>query len=357
MQKAVEAFSAAIDQTGGQTGGFEDMRSDLIEQILGSRAFNQGPIQGNPTEGHEVTLKLDGEEMAGGEIFDRPVELSTDFLGYEKLLESSRLVTEALKRVLYPNIQQIPSVLRFRTSGAIDPARLPLANFSSTVFKKYRNLTRLDKKGNALLVVACDGSGSLNQDQMNMVKIMSCGFLNTTARSDVQVLAGLYHSGQIRSGLTGPLVQWIYHPRKTPSLSRKAAARALVALPDSGTGAQSDALSLAFILNEARQIARGNMIYLIVISDTAWNRSFNSQKSGFEEVRSYFESVYDEMKDKLHTTLVALGGSTETGLEDLLDRVIAVSSEELKNYHVVAEKIGVYVASCIRERKRFNTGR
>ena len=39
-------------------------------------------------------------------------------IGFEKLLESSRLVTEALKRVLYPNIQQIPSVLRLRTSGA-----------------------------------------------------------------------------------------------------------------------------------------------------------------------------------------------------------------------------------------------
>ena len=103
-----------------------------------------------------------------------------------------------------------------------------------------------------------------------------------------------------------------------------------MALPDSGTGAQSDALSLAFILNEARQIARGNMIYLIVISDTAWNRSFDNEKSGFEEVRSYFENVYDEMGDKLHTTLVALGVSTETGFEDLLDRVIAVSSEELK---------------------------
>ncbi|MBE9545417.1 MAG: hypothetical protein IMF02_13040, partial [Proteobacteria bacterium] len=270
---------------------------------------------------------------------------------------ASRPVTEALRRVLYPNIQQVPSVLRHRTSGAIDPAKLPLAAFSSTVFKKYRNLTQLDKKGNALLVVACDGSGSLNQDQMNMVKIMSCGFLNTTARSDVQVLAGLYHSGQIRAGLTGPLVQWIYHPRKTPSLSRKDAARALISLPDSGTGAQSDALSLAFILNEARQIARGNMIYMIVISDTAWNRSFNIEKSGFEEVRCIFENAYDEMEGKLHATLVALGISGETGFEDLLDRVITVSSEELQNYSIVAEKIGVYVASCIRERKRFNTER
>ncbi len=357
LQKALEAFSSAIEQAGGQKGGFEDMRSDLLEQVLGARVFNHGPIQGNPAEGHEVKMKFDKDNVVGGEIFDRPVELSTDYFELEKLLESSRLVTEALRRVLYPNIQQVPSVLRYRTSGSIDPARLPLANFSSTVFQKYRNLTQLDKRGNALLVVACDGSGSLNQDQMNMVKIMSCGFLNSTSRSDVQVLAGLYHSGQIRAGLSGALVQWIHHPHKTPSVGRKDAARALISLPNSGTGAQSDALSLAFILNEAKQIARGNMIYMIVISDTAWNRSFSTKKNGFEEVRSFFEIAHDEMKGKLHTTLVALGVSQKTGFEDLLDRIITVSDEELKNYSFIAEKIGVYVASCIRERKRFTPRR
>jgi hypothetical protein len=357
LHKSMESLSSAIEKAAGQKAGYEDIRSDLLEHALGSRAFNQGPIQGNPTEGHEVKIKLDGENIVGGEIFDRPVEFSGNDQGLEKLLDSSRLVTEALSRVLFPNIQQLPRMLRYRTSGAIDPARLALASFSSTVFKRYRNLTQLDKKGKAVLVIACDGSGSLNQDQMNMVKIMSSGFLNSTLRSDVQVLAGFYHSGLIRSGLTGPLVQWIYHPLKTPSVSRKDAVRSLVSLPDSGTGAQSDALSLAFILNEARQLARGSMIYMVVISDTAWNRSFNTEKGGFEEVCAFFETAQDETGKKLHTTLVALGKTVDTGLEHVLDKIITISNEELKNYSSVAEKIGVYVASCIRERKRFSSSR
>jgi len=122
--------------------------------------------------------------------------------------------------------------------------------------------------------------------------------------------------------------------------------------PGGGTGAQSDALSLAFILKEARQIARGSMVYLILITDTAWNRSFNTEKDGKGEMLCLFKSVYEEFQGKLHATLVALGVQGATGFEEILDSVIPVSNEELVNYSAVAEKIGVYVAACMRERRR-----
>jgi hypothetical protein len=94
------------------------------------------------------------------------------------------------------------------------------------------------------------------------------------------------------------------------------------------------------------------MIYLVLITDTSWNRSFNRSESGAEEVRGYFEDLYDRFPGSVHTTLVALGVAGETGFEDLLSAVIGVSHQELADSAAVAEKIGVYVARCIRERTR-----
>jgi len=202
------------------------------------------------------------------------------------------------------------------------------------------------------LVIACDGSGSLNKDQMAMLKNMACAFLIATAKTLIEVMAAIYHSGGTSGNRYGPFVQWMYHPRKTPATSRKDAARALVSLPDSGTGAQSDALSLAFLLEEARKIARGRTVYLVLITDCAWNQSFRMGMSGQEEVYKYFEWAYDEFGDKLHTTLVALGVENETGFEYLLDKVIKISRQELTDYVAVANRISGFVATCIKEQRR-----
>ena len=185
-----------------------------------------------------------------------------------------------------------------------------------------------------------------------MLKNMACAWLLATAKTLIEVMAAIYHSGGTSGNRYGPLVQWMYHPRKTPATSRKDAARALVSLPDSGTGAQSDALSLAFLLEEARKIARGRTVYLVLITDCAWNQSFRMEMSGQEEVYKYFEWAYDEFGDKLHTTLVALGVENETGFEYLLDKVIKISRQELTDYVAVANRISGFVATCIKEQRR-----
>jgi hypothetical protein len=149
------------------------------------------------------------------------------------------------------------------------------------------------------------------------------------------------------------VINWIYHPNKTPATSRSDAARAVAALPESGTGVQSDALSIAFIMEEARKLAKGKMIYLILLTDCAWNKSFKSEKSGYDEVRSLFETLYRDFQEELHVTMVGLGVTERTGMEDLLDKVIAISEAELTDSEAIARKIGLYVASCVRER---NTG-
>ncbi|MFQ5650715.1 MAG: hypothetical protein ACE5IY_12300 [bacterium] len=353
VQELLTDFSETVMQAGGQQKEWEDMRSDLVEVALRASGFEPGPVEGNPADGHEVTVQLGENETAHGELFDRPVELSDDLPAYEQLVNDSKHLTEELRRVLYPNVEQLPIVQRFCTSGSrFDNSRLPLAYFSLAIFERWRIHEQADRRGRPVLVIACDGSGSLNHNQMQLLKLLAAAWLTSTAKTEIQVLAGLYHSGTIRPGTAGPLVQWIYHPKKTPTTGRPQAARAVVTLPDTGTGVQSDALSLAFMMQEAQAVARGRMVYLILLTDCAWNRSFNGKKTGQQEVLSLFESLYDSCQNKLHTTLVALGVESKTGFEELLDKVIRVTRTELTDYQAVARKIAVYVASCLNERNK-----
>ena len=349
---ALRHFANAVDEAAGQKSEWEDMRSDLVEQVLRHTGFNEGPIQGDPTEGHEVTVNLGGDKEAGGEIFDRAVSLSEDHLAHEKLLQESEPVAEQLTQILYPNVEELPIKERLCTAGSLDPSRLAMIYHSSAIFKRVRVQEQADRRGQPVLVIACDGSGSLDSQQMQMVKVLASAWLRSTTKSRIKLLAGLYHSGEIRQGITAPLVQWIYHPHKTPATSRKEATRAVVTLPDNGTGIQSDALSLAFMLDEAKAIARGRMIYLILITDCEWNRSFNTVQSGTQEMMSLLEEQYADLEGRLHITLVALGVDEETGFEDRVDKLIRVPEGKLSDYRGVAENIGVYVASCMKARRQ-----
>ena len=353
-EAALKEFAAAVDAAVGQTSKWEDMRSDLLEVKLRTSGFERGPIEGTATDGHTVDVRF-GNHEASGELFDRPVELSGDQRAYDKLQKEAAPVTTALRRSLYPNVQQTPHVERFQACGSsFDPARLAVAEVSSTAFRRFRVHEQLDRRGQPVLLIACDGSGSLDHQQMRMTKLLACAWLNSTARSRIQVLAGLYHSGEVRSGQSGPLVQWMFHPRKTPVTSRTDAARSLVTLPDRGTGIQSDALSIAFMVDEARQVARGSSVYLILISDCAWNQCFPNSDNPRDEVAACLASLQDESGERLHTTLVAVGVDQETGFEEQLDKVITVAAADLADPASVAGQIGEYVATCMRERRSFN---
>ncbi len=351
-ETALVKFIMTLRAAGIRQRSWEDIRSDLVERMLHFKIFDGGLMEGSPSDGRQIEVPLADGKTTTAEIFDRPVPLSEDMSACQKLLEEALPVTEALRRSLYPNVQKLPETDRLRTSGALDTARLSLADFSAAVFKRYRMRERADRRGRPVLAIACDGSGSLNSRQMHMLKLLTAAWLKSTSRSEIQLLAGLYHSGEVRPGMTGPLVQWIYHPKKTPVLYKQDALRALPGLPDTGTGVQSDAVSIAFIMREAKALARGRMMYLILITDCQWNRSFQNSKSGIVEVQAVFESLNAESNGKLHTTMVALGIDRETGLEKQVDKIIPVLPDELNDAAAVARKIGRYVASCIRERNR-----
>jgi len=348
----IKNLTAALSQASAQPNQWEDMRSDLLEESLRTSSFATGPIEGNPADGHEVQVNLGNNQTGSGEIHDRPLALSENHIEYERLLEKAAPITRYLKKILYPNIEQIPAPVNLCTSGALDPARIALSPMSEAIFKRNPIKEVSDKRGKPVLLIACDASSSLSRNEMEMTKVLACSWLNATAGSEVEMLAGIYHSDHIRAGVSGPLVQWMYHPRKTPAISRREAARSIVSLPESGSGSQSDALSISFMLNEAKSLARGRMIYLILISDCAWNSSFHTNElSAREEIQASLAEFNDGGTDALDATLVALDKDSDTGLESHMDRIIYVSNDELTDFAKVAEKIGTEVATVMRSRK------
>ena len=350
----MEGYFKAIEKAAGQDSKYEDPRFELLEAKLSDLGFQEGSIQGHPAEGHEVKLTISGDRQASGELFDRPVELCEDIEECASWARKAAPITSVLKRVLYPNRVEKPVIERLRSAGQLDPARLPMIPFSEVVRKRYRIEERVDRRGSPVLLIACDGSGSLNSRQMLMLKTLAWSWLDATSRTNIQVLAGLYHSGKVRPDApSGPLVQWLYHPRKTPSTSKKDALRTIPTLPDTGTGVQADALSLTFMMDEARSLARGRMIYLILITDCCWNRSFSDLNlSGYEEMEAFLSSIYSDLGSKLHITLVALAADNDDCFDDLLDKVIHVAEERLSDPDAVAGEIGIYVASIMRERSK-----
>jgi len=302
-------------------------------------------------------VELGDGRTTSGEVFDQTVTPTEDRQKIEELRREAAPLAGELARNLYPNSVDCVTVERFRSSGLLDPARMALYPMTPAIFSRYTVQEERDPRGRPVLVIACDGSSSLSDAQMRMTKVLGAAWLLATAQRGITVLSAIYTSDRLRAGVSGPVVKWIYHPRKSIVSGAPDAIRAFAALDDKGRGAQSDALSVSLILDEAGDIARGRMIYLILISDCKWNSSFMESDGGEAEMRHLLESRSDKLGDRLHTTLVALGVEGETGLDDLVNRTICVSNDEMTDHAAVANRIGAYVASCMREWRHGGRGR
>lgn len=346
-------FSDILNFTHDQS--WKDMGGDIIEQILASHTFARGPVEGMPDDSHTVNLILGGEEVTG-ELFDRPVEINYDQNKLDKLQEEAKPIIDEINSSMFSNLKRVPNTERYRMTGTLDGNRLPLYRFSDALYKRHITSEEVSRERNPLLLIACDASASLNNNEMKLLKVLTFAFLESTKKTGIKLMAGMYHSGVI-GGAEHPLIQWLFHPYKTPAISKAEAAFGLVSLPDKGTGAQSDALSLSFMLTEAGKVARtqDDMIYALILSDCEWNRSFNDSGLVPEgEVCQVISNAYEQYGERLHITLVALDpdpGKSMKNVEELVDHVIKVSNTEISNYQAVAQKISNYVSEKIKERR------
>ena len=272
----IERLQTAIAAATNQARDWEDTRIDILVRALATTDFREGPLSGAKEAGYVIDVPMPGGKATQGELHDTFLEPSADPAAVGQLLADSAPIAQVLKRAVYPDRRQVPEDERLRTSGNLDGSRLPLAGLSEAIYKRHRIIEQKDRNGGAVLLIACDGSGSLSSRQMAMVKLVTAGLLRSSAATRVNLMAGLYHSGEVGSGPSRPLIRWMYHPTKTPGLTPEDALRGLASLSGGGTGAQSDAVQLTFMFQEARKHARGRNIYWMVISDTSWNRCFET---------------------------------------------------------------------------------
>ncbi|MBU2488588.1 MAG: hypothetical protein KKA60_04280, partial [Proteobacteria bacterium] len=355
-REVLDSLGKSLEEAAGQPSKAQDMKSEIVAAALFDRPFDEGPIQGEPATGAEVAVDL-GDVVGRVEVHDRPISPSNHGETVALLTREARGIAELLQRYIYTNVKRYTEMRRLRTRGSLDPARLAMAGFSNTVYRSFQTRSAGDRQGRPLLVLGIDASASNSSAQIRVGKLLTAAYLMSARRHGVRVLSGIYSSGPIRRGLSGTLIQWLYHPQKTLTHSPADAVRSVAAMPDMGSGAQKDVVSVARILEEARTLARGNRIYLVLITDCEWNVSLHMGKSGFEEVKGFFSEAARKANGSLHTTLVAVGKDAPTDLEDVLDAVIRIPADKLEDVGAVANQLARHVADCIRTHRRGRSGR
>lgn len=357
-------FVQALDRASGQDRHWEDLRSDLAEEASCVGVFTEGPVSGEHSQGHEVKLSVAGEFYAGA-LHDRAIEFNAAAPEDLNLVAEAETVFAKLRRLIFVNREPVTACERFTSTGSLDPARLPLASCSEAVFRRHWPREVAARRGRPVLCLLNDHSGSVGREQTRLMKVLSIAWIKACLRLRVHLLAGMYHQERVRNGQNGPLVEWLYHPERTLALSPQDALHSIAAIPDKGSGGQADALSMQFVLDEAVRLAKNRNIYMIILCDCKWCPSFPefSQRSkrdpvGAElEVRAFFAGAKERLGSRLHITLVGLDALKPESYADVVDKVIVVTAAELSNYTAVAEKVGSYVAACMREHSDLLGGR
>jgi hypothetical protein len=350
MMSQLSTIAQTIKNASGQRTN-EDTRSDILLNELMNSPFTAGSIQGTSMEGNEVEVDLGEAGSVTGQIFDKALELSYDLPEIEKLRKEARPLSDKIMSDLYPNSEEILLTERIRSSGCIDPGRLPYYEFTDAIYKRFILEHQLQKAGKSLMLLVCDGSGSMTSKKFKMLRLLTVAWLESTMKSQIQVMAGIYNDGSISQGRYGARMEWIYHPRKTVSVSQKQAIRAVASIPQMGGGGQRDALSLSYCLQEAESVARGNNIYMIHITDTGWCNSFGTGLPPDEEIVNVVSQFKDKRKGQLHYTLVGLDTNAAGGIDRVIDEFISLSAIELEDPFLAASKIAMYSSSILKKHK------
>jgi hypothetical protein len=280
-------------------------------------------------------------------IEDQPVDLPGSEERYQATLCEVGPIIDSLSHDLGNVSQASPRPHLRLTRGRLDAGRLAIAPFAQSIFKRDHQCELREEKERPLVLIAADASGSMTRTHMEIIKMLCVAWLRATVPLGVQNLIGLYHSGSVCEGVSQPLVRWIHHPEKTTSAGGVDPDLAAISFPHQGSGVQSDVLSLRYITTEARRLAKGTHICLSVISDCNWNSSFGNSLDGAEEMRLFFQQVRKELNGALHACVVGLGVSGSTGMEIVVDDIVTIPKEAMRNPLTVAAQIASRIAAFV----------
>jgi hypothetical protein len=354
---ALERLGAALQAISQPCSKWEDAAFDDIERRMASAPFTRSPIEGAPQEGHEVHMTLDGKTYSGS-VYEQVVAPSAGDAEVERLEQEAAPLTRALSSLLYPSVEERTVSETGLHAGRLDARRLYRARYSERLFRRNRFVTALNKTGGPVLLLLLDASGSIGREEMRLTKLTAAAFHGATRGTRMKLMCAAYNEGPVSSqAAQGAIIRWLYHPTLSMAADKREALRCLGSVADSGAGGQQDALSLAFCLSAARRLAGRDNIYLVLISDMGWCKSFSGQHTALNEVKEFFVNARATLGNQFHSTLVALSCTTAaTSLDDVVDSVIPVPATGLASYGLVADRLSRYVAKCMRDRRRLSGG-
>jgi len=355
-QNAANAVTSAIQKVLSAANDekeiFRDPRPDRLQNSMANDSFERSAIEGNPSEVTAVTSVLGAGEAGAGSVFSEVLLPSPDPTRYQALVHQAGPITQLLRKMIYPNRREEIVRQRFRSSGNFDPSRMHMYPFSDAIYRTHQPIEKLDSLARrpSVILVCCDGSGSMGRPESLLLKILLTAFAESlSGRRKIVLLAGIYHSGSLGRSVEGPMVRWLHHPLLTPAVSPAHAARAIASFPEAGTGVNRDIISITYMIEEARTLARGGSCYVVNLTDTQFN-SCTGKKSGEEEMKDLLAAVKELPDMDVHYTVVALG-RPETYKLPGADKVICVPSDKLNDTTAVAEKIAQFVGESIRENR------
>lgn len=345
-----DEFEASLNAVAAEEQSLATPAPEAVESLLSNQSFKPNALSGAGMFGRSVRVRLANNRAYGGELFETAMTPCFDEALIERIMKNAKPLAARLAHMIYPNIETTLHPKRWQTDGILDERRLALHPFSDAVFKRFESRETKDERGRPLLLIAADASASLKKPQMRLLKTLTAAWALSLARTQVDLLAAIYHSGRFLGGLKAPLVRWLYHPEKTPTSSYFDVVRSLGALPAEGVGRQADALSLGFLFNEANRLANRRAIYAIILSDCAWNRSVSATLTGKEEVAQFFGNLKQgKQASKISLTLVGLGVDWDTGLSAYFDAIMNAPVALLHDPEKLAMQISAFTAERLKE--------
>ncbi len=358
LQKDLNQLAGSIHSALDDKRHFDQQPRHILEDGIQRDQWARTAIEGIPSVGEEVTLQLNGFEMMDV-VHEQVLPLSYDFDDIEELKQKSLPIATQLSRMLYVS-PTIESRMTTGTSGAnFDPTALPLYRISDNLYCKTAEYLQMNRTGQSIVVLAADTSSSNSSAQIDCLKILSAGWIKASkARQNrMEFVAATYDSGASSGGHHGTMVRWIYNQRYSEERTFDHALSRVTSIKASG--GNSDILSWAKIMSEVKNMVqrkprlRKAHVYLIIISDCAFNKSFRSTPlSNHEEVQHYLKHLREvDFKDGIHITLVNISGEGSTAIDALVDLKLGITNSMVQDPTEAAKRISEYVSTAIKQQR------
>ncbi|NND34907.1 MAG: hypothetical protein HKN76_20140 [Saprospiraceae bacterium] len=355
-QKFIKDLADSVQQASGD--GLSNINAGyngLLDEVS-KDPWARTPIEGTPGGGTEVDLTFGGHQMADM-VYDQALDLSYDFASIKKIKERALPITRQLKRILYVSPSFEAEQILASSGANFSAASLPVYQVSENLFSQNKDLLTFGNQGESIVVLAADTSGSNSQDQIDCIKILSASWIGAakSKKNRIEFLGATYDSGSI-GGHHGTMVRWIYNERVNESRTLDHALHRVDSIVSNG--GNSDVKSWARILQEVDSLIqvkprlRKAHIYLILISDVMFNKSFSTTPfSAAAEVQEYIKSIKKKTyKDRIHLTLVSLRAG-QSALDGLVDLKMTITNNEMKNPGQSAQEISAFVSRAIKQQR------